>query len=141
MNNAPSNRAAALVLFLLGAPAARADWIPWTYSWSNSPQSILADNPAGGGSIILTNEPTLSAVGTTDIVATNIRTVSTAPQSAPDTFTNKGYTLALTVTDTTSGQTGTAVFNGVIQRYRDGRQLEHHQRLHGPDDGRPRPGQ
>jgi hypothetical protein len=114
MNNAPSLRAAALVLLLLGAPGARADWIPWTYSWSNSPQSILADNPAGGGSITLTNEPTLNAVGNTDIVATNIRTVSTAPQSAPDTFTNKAYTLSLTLTDSTSGQSGTAIFNGVF---------------------------
>jgi hypothetical protein len=114
MNNAPSPRAAALVLLLLCGPAARADWIPWTYSWSNSPQSILADNPAGGGSITLTNEPTLEAVGNTDIVATNIRTVSTATAAAPDTFTNKAYSLALTVTDSTSGQSGTAVFHGVF---------------------------
>jgi hypothetical protein len=114
MNNAPSIRAAALALILVSAPAARADWIAWTYSWSNSPQSILADNPAGGGSITLTNEPTLSAVGNTDIVATNIRTYSTASQSAPDTFTNKPYSLALTLTDSASGQTGTAVFNGVF---------------------------
>jgi hypothetical protein len=114
MNNAPSLRAAALVLLLFYGPAAKADWIPWTYSWSNSPQSILADNPAGGGSITLTNEPTLEAVGNTDIVATNIRTVSTATQSAPDRFTDKAYSLALTVTDATSGQSGTAVFHGVF---------------------------
>jgi hypothetical protein len=114
MNNTPSLRAAALVLLLVCGPAARADWIPWTYSWSNSPQSILADNPAGGGSITLTNEPTLAAVGNTDIVATNIRTVSTATQTAPDTFTDKAYSLALTVTDTASGQSGTAVFHGVF---------------------------
>jgi hypothetical protein len=114
MNIAPSIRAAALGLLLVGAPAARADWIAWTYSWSNSPQTILADNPAGGGSIILTNEPTLSAVGNTDIVATNIHTYSTASQSAPDTFTNKPYTLTLTLTDSASGQSGSATFTGAF---------------------------
>jgi hypothetical protein len=114
MSNAPSTRVAALALLLAMTPAARADWIAWTYSWSNSPQTILADNPTGGGEIILTNEPTLPAVGNTDIVATNIRTYSTAPSTAPDTFTNKSYSLALTLTDTTSGQSGTASFTGVF---------------------------
>ena len=114
MSNAPSTRAAALALLLAIAPAARADWIAWTYSWSNSPQTILADNPSGGGKISLTDEPTLEAVGNTDIVATNIRTFSTAPASAPDKFTNKAYSLALTLTDSTSGQSGTAAFTGVF---------------------------
>jgi hypothetical protein len=114
MSDAPSIRAAALALLLAMAPAARADWIPWTYSWSNSPQTILADNATGGGSISLTNEPTLSAVGNTDIVATNIRTYSVAPSSAPDTFTNKAYALSLNLTDSASGQSGTAVFTGVF---------------------------
>jgi hypothetical protein len=114
MSNAPSTRAAALALLLAMAPAARADWIAWTYSWSNNPQSILADNPAGGGMITLTDEPTLSAVGSTDIVATNIHTYSTAAQTAPDTFTNKPYTLTLNLTDSASGQSGSAVFTGAF---------------------------
>jgi hypothetical protein len=114
MSNAPSTRAAALVVILTMATTARADWIAWTYSWSNSPQTIQADNPSSGGSIALTNEPTLSAVGNTDIVATNIRTYSTAPGSAPDTFTNKAYALTLNLTDSASGQSGAAVFTGVF---------------------------
>lgn len=115
MSNAPAPRAAAaLVVFFTLAPAARADWIAWTYSWSNSPQTILADNPAGGGEITLSNQPTQAAVGNSDIVATNIRTYSTASPSAPDTFTNKAYTLTLTLTDSASGQSGTAVFTGIF---------------------------
>jgi hypothetical protein len=113
MGNARCSRAVALVLLLAATPAVRADWIPWTYSWSNSPQTILADGGTGG-KIALTNEPTLSAVGDTDIVATNIRTYSTASPGTPDKFTNKAYTLQLTLTDTTSGQTGTATFTGVF---------------------------
>jgi hypothetical protein len=115
MCNAPAHRAAAaLVVVLTLAPAARADWIAWTYSWSNSPQTILADNPAGGGKITLSNQPTQSAVGDSDIVATNIRTYSTAAPGAPDKFTNKPYTLTLTLTDGASNQSGTAVFTGVF---------------------------
>jgi hypothetical protein len=114
MSNAPSTRAAALALILAMAPAARADWIAWTYSWSNSPQTILADVPSGGGKITLTNEPTLSAVGDTDIVATNIHTYSTASPGSPDKFTNKAYTLTLNLTDSASGQSGTASFSGVF---------------------------
>jgi hypothetical protein len=114
MSNAPASRAAALVVVLALAPAARADWIAWTYSWSNSPQTILADNPSGGGQITLSNQPTQSAVGDSDIVATNIRTYSTAPPSAPDTFTNKSYSLTLTLTDSASGASGTAVFTGIF---------------------------
>jgi hypothetical protein len=98
---------------LAATPAVRADWIPWTYSWSNSPQTIVADGGTGG-SIALTNEPTLSAVGNTDIVATNIRTFSSASPGTPDKFTSKAYTLTLTLTDSTSGQTGTAAFTGVF---------------------------
>jgi hypothetical protein len=112
MSNARFSRAVALVLLLAAAPAVHADWIPWTYSWSNSPQTILSDN--GGGNISLTNEPTLSAVGDSDIVATNIHTYSTAAPGSPDKFTNKAYTLNLTLTDSTSGQTGTAAFTGVF---------------------------
>jgi hypothetical protein len=108
----PANRAVALVFLLAACSPARADWIPWTYSWSNNPDTILADNPAGGGKISLSDETSNAAVGNTDIVATNIHTFSTAPQTAPDTFTNKAYTLTLHLTDTTSGQSGTAVFSG-----------------------------
>jgi hypothetical protein len=113
MGNARFSRAVALVLLLAVTPAIRADWIPWTYSWSNSPQTILADG-GSGGKITLTDEPTLPAVGNTDIVATNIRTYSTAASGSPDKFTNKAYTLQLTLTDSASGQTGTATFTGIF---------------------------
>src|SRR5579883_2612732 len=100
MSNAPAPRAAAaLVLVLTLAPAARADWIAWTYSWSSSPSTILADDPTTGGKITLSTQPTQSAVGDSDIVATNIRTYSTAAPPTPDKFTNKPYSLTLTLTD------------------------------------------
>ncbi|MGH9677108.1 MAG: hypothetical protein ACRD36_08400, partial [Candidatus Acidiferrum sp.] len=104
---------AALTLLLAAWPA-RADFIPWTYSWSNNPADILADNPIGGGRISLSSESSHQVVGDSDIVATNIRTFSSAPPSAPDTFTQKSYMLALGLKDDNSGQSGITIFTGVF---------------------------
>jgi hypothetical protein len=109
-----------LVLTLLAAPAllvavapARADFIPWDYNWTPSSTKIMADNPSQGA-ILLSNEPGGSGVGNTFIVATNIRTASTADPSSLATFTNKAYGLALTIVDDTSGKSGTMTFSGTF---------------------------
>jgi hypothetical protein len=105
--------AAALALCLLAGARARADFISWEYNWTPSATKILADNPTTGA-ILLSNEPGGSAVNNSDIVATNIRTVSTADPSSPATFTNKAYGLALTVLDDASGKSGTMTFGGTF---------------------------
>jgi hypothetical protein len=98
--------------FLLGvSSSARADLIPWAYNWSRSPAVVHADSP-GTGYITLTDESQKSAVGDTDIVATNLHVFSTATASNPDRFTAKSYTLSLTLTDTSSSASGTMVFTG-----------------------------
>jgi hypothetical protein len=102
---------AALALTLVGTTNARAEFIPWTYSWLNSPAQVLADSP-GTGMITLTNENTRDAIGTSDIVATNIHAVSTAPSDHPDVFTAKPYSLGLTLTDKDSGASGSLTFTG-----------------------------
>jgi hypothetical protein len=101
----------ALAWLLAAAASARADLIQWSYSWSNNPTTISADSP-GNGSITLTDESTRSVAGDTDIVATNINVHSTAPKSNPDIFTNKTYTLSLTLTDQASTDSGKLIFNG-----------------------------
>jgi hypothetical protein len=103
----------ALLLSLTTAAEARADLIYWSYSWTNSPNTIEADTP-GTGSVSLTNESTHTAEGNSNIVATDLRTSSNAPDSNPAMFTNKGYSLVLSLTDNASGQTGTLTFNGVL---------------------------
>jgi hypothetical protein len=101
----------ALFCLLAGGPSARADFINWSYSWSNTPDVIHADAP-GTSTITLTDESLKTAVGNTDIVATNLRTFSTAPAETPDQFTHAGYTLTLFIKDTASGQSGTLTFTG-----------------------------
>ena len=99
---------------LLGAGArARADQVQWTYNWDRSPVSVLSDS--GNGSVLFTNEPTKQAVGSSDTVATNLKASSLAASSHPDTLTSSGaYKLTLTLTDTTSGQSGVLSFLGKL---------------------------
>jgi PEP-CTERM motif len=105
--------AAALALVMLSGTAVRADFIPWTYNWTRNPIAVPAD-PGGTGGIALTNEPVNHAVGSSDIVATELRTFSSASASTPDTFTNAPFSLTLTLTDDNSHQTTSLTFNGVF---------------------------
>jgi hypothetical protein len=105
--------ALALAALLGAASKGRADLIHWTYSWSNSPSTIQADTP-GTGSITLTNEASNNVAGDSDIVATNLQVHSTATTTTPDFFTNKPYTLTLTLTDQASGASGNLVFTGEL---------------------------
>jgi hypothetical protein len=83
------------------------------YSWSRSPDVLLADAP-GTGYITLTDEPMQSALGNSDVVATNLRTFSTASRANPDVFTATPYQLGLTLVDGDSNQTATLTFTGQI---------------------------
>jgi hypothetical protein len=103
--------AAALALCLFTGARARADFVNWSYNWTPSSTAILADTPTMG-KILLSNEPGGTAVGNSFIVATNIKTASTADPATPATFTNSSYGLTLTVVDAASGKTGNLTFNG-----------------------------
>jgi hypothetical protein len=103
----------ALLTLLAGAPRARADQILWNYNWSRSPGVLQADAP-GTGYITLTDESLKSAIGDSDIVATNLRTYSTATDANPDVFTAKPYTLSLFLQDAASGVSGTLTFTGLF---------------------------
>jgi hypothetical protein len=103
--------AAALAACLLVGSQARADFVGWSYNWTPSSTAIFADNPTMGR-INLSNEPGGTAVGDSFIVATNIKTASTADPASPATFTNATYGLGLTIVDAASGKTGSLSFNG-----------------------------
>jgi len=103
----------ALALLFALPPSARAEHIPWMYNWSRSPSEIHADAP-GTGFIRLTDESLKHAVGDSDVVATNMRTFSTATPSNPDHFTAKPYTLSLFLLDVDSGKSATLSFTGQI---------------------------
>jgi hypothetical protein len=102
-----------LAALLLASGSTRADPIAWSYNWTPTISTVLADSP-GTGKILLSNQAAAAAVNSSDIVATNIRTASTAPFSSPDRFTNAAYGLALILTDKASGASGTVTFTGVF---------------------------
>jgi hypothetical protein len=103
----------ALALVLVTSADVRADLIHWSYNWSRSPAEVHADSP-GTGKLVLTDEHLQNAVGSSDIVATNLHAYSTATPSNPDHFTNKPYTLSLFLLDQASGRSGTLTFTGVF---------------------------
>jgi hypothetical protein len=100
----------AVLLALAMTGQASADLIPWQYSWT-APAEVSATS-GGVGKITLTSEATLSAVGNSDIVATNLLTVSDADSGNPAVFTNAGYSLSMFLLDTTSGNSTTLTFSG-----------------------------
>lgn len=115
MNYKPATFGVAALALVLGAGSdARADWITWSYNWSRSPGEVLADNPATGGKITLTDESLHTVVGDSDVVATNLKAYSTATAANPDHFTNKHYTLSLYLKDSASGNSGTVSFVGIF---------------------------
>jgi hypothetical protein len=103
--------ATALALSLFAGAQARAELIDWNYNWTPTATQVFADDPSMGN-ITLSNEPGSSTTGDSFIVATNLKTVSTAPASAPGTFTDAPYSMTLTITDEASMQTGGLVFSG-----------------------------
>jgi hypothetical protein len=103
--------AGAILTLLLGRTEVRADPITWTYNWTPSATVIHSDSP-GSGKLILTAEPGGLVQGSSDVVATNIRTFSNADASSPDHFTNSAYGLTISLLDKSSGATGTLTFTG-----------------------------
>jgi hypothetical protein len=104
--------AALTVLLILVAPS-HASFVPWSYNWTRSPIAVSSDSPGSGG-ISLTDEPLGHASGSSDVVATNLRTFSSATRSSPDHFTNAKYSLTLFLQDDNSGQHTTLTFTGVF---------------------------
>ncbi len=107
--------ASTAVLLLAGASSVRAESIPWTYSWQRDPVSIAADGVGTGGVSLTSEAQPKSAAGNSDIVATNLRIFSSATADNPDKLvTNGAFSLALTLTDNTSGNSGTLTFTGKL---------------------------
>jgi hypothetical protein len=102
--------ALALGAVLLAAAGARADNVDWSYNWTPLTSKVAATT--GSGWIEMTNEPVGSAEDTSDIVASNLISHSTATTKTPDVFTNAAYKLSLTLIDEVSKQSATLSFTG-----------------------------
>ncbi len=105
--------ATALTLCLFVGARAGADQINWSYNWTPAATEVFADNPAGG-KLVLTNEPGGSTTGDSYIVATNIKTVSTANPMSPATFTNTPYSLTLAIYDEVANASKSMKFSGAF---------------------------
>jgi len=116
----------ALALALLG-PAARAepmdpeplpgpsDLVEWEYKWTHTIDGsvILADGELNAG--VTVSQEAGSAVGSTDYVASNLKTFSQATINNPSKLTANGaYTLTLTITDKASGESQSIDFTGKL---------------------------
>ena len=101
----------ALGLMLLAAANAQATFVPYDYSWA--PNSLVVGADSGGtGGISMTLQQMARAEGSSDVIATNLRTFSSAPRTTPDQVARGSYSLTLTLTDVGSGVSGQVRFDG-----------------------------
>src|SRR5262249_49633160 len=107
--------AVALAAALFAPSGARADNIAWNYAWTANPASLSAT--AGNGQITflaqsggITSSPGV-AVG---MLAAGVQFTSNASQSDPDRFSNVAETFTASVTDSSSGLSGSLTFAGVL---------------------------
>jgi hypothetical protein len=109
-----------LTLFLAAPHSVHANLVPWHYDFSRSPNFLTSDpagpGSAGTGTINFFPGDSGAAINTSNVVAFNIATSSSAPDSHgnPDRYTNAGYTISLTLTDDNSGKSGLFTFSGAI---------------------------
>ena len=104
---------AALATLLLASTGVRADGIPWSYI-ATPPPDIGAASPFSKISFAGSFG---SASGNTGIIIYNLTLASTAPASAPDSFTSVPFNLSIALTDqlaTTGKATGTVNASGAV---------------------------
>ena len=94
-------------------PAGARAGVDWTYDFTPSTTTVWSDS--GNSKINLTNQSSLLAVGTSDVVATQLSVNSAVSDDHPDTFTHKDYSLSMKLTDLASGAFTTLTFSGYFQ--------------------------
>src|SRR4051812_41113895 len=92
------------------------DTLQWTYNFSPSAPAVYTDPITQAAGVTFTNQQTKSAIGSSDVVATNLRVFSGSPGNAPDTLSsaNGAYTLTLVLANTSEAgsPTTTLKFTG-----------------------------
>jgi hypothetical protein len=105
--------ATSLGLLVFAGTQAQAGFVGWDYSWTPSSLVVPADS-GGTGGVSLTFMALAHADGPSDVIATNIRTFSSAPRTTPDVITNGTYSLTLNLVDSASGEQGSVTFTGMF---------------------------
>jgi hypothetical protein len=101
----------ALGLLFFAAANAQASFVAYNYSWAPNSLVVAADS-GGTGGISMTLQQDQRAEGSSDVIATNLRTFSSAPRTTPDQVARGSYSLTLTLTDVASGASGQVRFDG-----------------------------
>src|SRR5262245_29194222 len=100
----------ALTVCLFAAVPVRAGTIKWNYNWE--PVTPVLNSTNSQSQVKLSDDPLVKAENNTDIVATNLTTVSSADPHNPDLFSNANYGLKLTIFDLQSNTSGSLTFTG-----------------------------
>jgi hypothetical protein len=102
----------ALLACLALTAQARADFIPWSYTFSSSPGTVSADGGAGSVKILPSSGSGLN--GIKDILAAQLQTIAANPPAGQANFTNAPYSLTITLHDGASGKSGSLTFGGTL---------------------------
>jgi hypothetical protein len=100
----------ALLSLCLGASAARADFIPWSYEWSSNPGTVLSAD--GGAGVKFTPLSGTITDGTHDIKGFQLDALVSAPGT--HSFTSSPYTVSVKLTDGLTKESGTVNFTGAL---------------------------
>jgi hypothetical protein len=116
MKRFPLSIASTAGLLLLAGTPVWASPTPTDVNWSYNftPSKTLLPASTGTGSISFSNQPTVNATNSSDVVVSNLRLSSTAGSGTPDTFSNAAWHVGLQLTDTASGTSTTMNFGGVL---------------------------
>lgn len=104
----------ALLVFLAAAVSpVRADYLNWTYTANSSVPglSVGSTSPSGGATITLTDFNKPQPGGASIPVQAYVTSTS---NTAPVSFSNSAFSLALTITDGAKNDSGTLSFNGSV---------------------------
>ncbi|HTU90820.1 MAG TPA: hypothetical protein VMF69_12145 [Gemmataceae bacterium] len=104
---------AMLSLLAAAASQVRADYLNWTYTSSPNVPGISVNStaPAGGATVTLTDFSTPQAGATTIPVVAYLTSTS---NTTPVNFSNATFNLAMTLTDSTTNDSGTLNFTGSL---------------------------
>jgi len=104
---------ASAVALLLGSSEAQAS-ILWSYDWSGSSSTTAVMSDTGNTQVNFVNQPLLSASGSSNVIASNLSVQFNNASTTSDTYTNRGYSLAMLLKDTASGAATMLTFSGVL---------------------------
>jgi len=100
---------AAILGLSFAAGSARADPVPWSYSWGAPSTSIASQS---GSSAVNLLPLSGTAAGNSTVVAANL--VTSSSSTGPDAFVNAGYGLTMSLHDLSNSQSAKLSFTGVF---------------------------